>query len=43
MNSVEMVSAVRAAELSIGKKDYVLTEKQMSGKLFLGPFILLRM
>lgn len=30
----EMVSAVRAAELSIGKKDYVLTEKQMSGKAF---------
>ncbi len=30
----EMVSAVRAAELSIGKKDYALTEKQMSGKAF---------
>ncbi len=30
----EMVSSVRAAELSIGKKDYVLTEKQMSGKAF---------
>ena len=30
----EMVSAVRAAELSIGKNDYALTEKQMSGKAF---------
>ncbi len=30
----EMVSAVRSAELSIGKKDYVLTKKQMSGKAF---------
>lgn len=30
----EMVSAVRAAELSIGKKDYVLTKKQISGKAF---------